>query len=96
MSPLVAFVVATATSMSAVSYLLAIDEKRQRVFSLNRRWTLPKSRLVGWIVVLAPGVVLPATGHLSAFLCWFGAVTTLSWAIASRRPLRDARAAAKT
>lgn len=73
-------------SLSAVMYLLAIDEKRRRVFRIAHRAKIPQSTLAGWAGILIPGLALIFLGQISAFLVWFGAVTVCAWLMARKRP----------
>ena len=86
MSTRIAFVAALAVSIAGLSYLLLIDEKRQRVFRVERSLVLPRSKAAGWAIVLAPSACLVVIGQVSAFLAWFGAVTISAWLMAARRP----------
>ena len=86
MTTTISFLGALAISVAAVVYLLIIDEKRSRVFRIQRTIVLPRSKAAGWVAALAPGIALIAAGQLSAFLAWFGAVTVCAWMIASRPP----------
>lgn len=86
MTTTVSFLGALAVSVAAIAYLLIIDEKRSRVFRIQRATALPRSKAAGWIAAVAPGIALIAAGQLSAFLAWFGAVTVCAWMIVSRPP----------
>jgi hypothetical protein len=86
MSTTIAFVAALALSIAGLCYVLLIDEKRRRVFRIQRSFALPRSKLAGWLMVLGPGIGLLTIGQVSAFLAWFGAVTTSAWLMAATRP----------
>ncbi|NJS13306.1 MAG: hypothetical protein HC788_00400 [Sphingopyxis sp.] len=86
MSTTTAFLLAIAVSVGGIAYLSAIDQKRTRVFELVRTSRLPRSKLAGWAIVLLPALGLLTSGHVSAFLAWFGALTVSAWLIASTRP----------
>lgn len=86
MSTATAFFCALIFSVGGITYLMAIDPKRTRVFRVERAFTLPKSKAAGWVAVFLPAFCLLAVGHVSAFLAWFGALTVCAWLIASSRP----------
>ena len=86
MSTLFWFLSACAVSGLAIVYLLLIDDKRIRAFRLSRPRKLPAYKGAGWMLLLSPGLILPMTGQLSAFLSWFGAVTLLGWLVAMKQP----------
>ena len=90
MSTSIAFVAALALSIAGLCYLLLIDEKRRRVFRVERPFALPRSKAAGWLLVIVPGPSLMAIGQVSAFLAWCGAVTISAWLMAARRPCSKA------
>ncbi|MEM9168355.1 MAG: hypothetical protein AAGC56_01775 [Pseudomonadota bacterium] len=86
MTSLLYFLAALAVSAAALWYLQRIDPKRARVFNRGAQGETPSRPRLAWGVGLAPGLILPALGELSAFLTWLGAITVVGWLIALKRP----------
>ncbi len=86
MTTFVVFSIAMAVSVCAVFLLRSIDDKRRRIFFRDRERGAPAMRLLGWIGVLAPGLILFGSQQYSAFLSWFGMITVIGWLIAARAP----------
>ena len=80
------FLIALLVSVGAIFLLRATDDKRRRVFLGDRETSAPAVKAMGWVGVIAPGLILFGFQQYSAFLSWFGLITVVGWLIAARSP----------
>lgn len=76
-------------SLAALGWMAAVDPKRRRVFHLPARPVA--SRRTGWIIALAPGLVVPFLSGAAGLVLWLGAVSVAGWALISIPPGQGAR-----
>lgn len=87
MTTFIVFLIATVVSVGAVFLLRSVDDKRRRIFFSDRERIPPAIRLLGWLGVFGPGIILFGFQQYSAFLSWFGMITVIGWLIAARAPV---------